>query len=194
LVGLLFFATTQVFTDKNVIAYSYEDLYTKIFQKAAPRLSANAFNFWRILQSSSIETQESKVLFIPAYIWSLIFYLTINFIAVKKIREVNTKNVVSAVFIISAGSWLFMTNMLDRYFFAAVVSGLFTVLYDKKLFKYWLILSLIFTLNLYNQWWFPDSLEFLKRILEWQGALITKILAGLNVILYLKMARRLVYN
>lgn len=187
LISVLFWATTKVFTEQDVIHYSSNVLYGKIFLKAASRLSANAFNFWRIIQSSGVQTQDAIVLFLPAYFWSIFAYLFLNTIAFTAAKKISTQTILRSVFIVSAGSWLFMTNMLDRYFFAGVVSGLIVCIYDIKLLKYWFFLSLIFALNLFNQWWFPESFTYLKTILLWQNTLSTKILAVVNIFIFWKM-------
>lgn len=186
---IFFYATTNVFTNIGPIEYSWEVLSQKIFNKSATRLSANSFNFWRIFQTNNIQTAETTFLFLPAYIWSYTAYAVLNLYAVKLLKKVNLKSTLTAVFIVSAGSFLFMTNMLDRYFFAGIVSGLIICIFNHRLLKYWLILSLIFWINLYNQWWFPEFLEPLYKTLTWQDGLITKLLSIINVIVFLQMLR-----
>ena len=188
LIALFYFATTQVFTSDNIFRFTQSILVGKIFFKAASRLSANAFNFWRIFESSSGQTHDAPFLFIPAFFWSLAFYIGINFAMFKKLKAIGIRSILTWTFIISGGSWLFMTDMLDRYFFIGIVTGLIVSIYDSRLFKYWLILSLIFFLNLFNQWWFPDFLAPIKLILTWQNGLISKALSLINVLVFIRMA------
>lgn len=192
LIGTFFIETTQVFTKQNLYYFTINELYGKIFLKSASRLSANAFNFWRPFVTAVNQTQDSKFLFLPAYIWSTLSFIVLNLVAFKLSRKITLENVIKGIFIIGAGSWIFMTNMLDRYFFGGVVSGLILCIYDKKLFKYWLPVSLIFWLNLFNQWWFPDFLSPLKSIMIWNDGLFTKILSGVNVVLFLAMFIRII--
>jgi len=191
LISIFFWASTQTFTHQNVFNFAKNTLVTKIFFKSASRLSANAFNFWRILQTSGSETAEAKFLFIPAYVWSAIAFIGLNIAAFKKVRKINAENIFVSAFIISAGSWMFMTNMLDRYFFAGIVTSLVVCIFKPKNFKYWLPMSLIFALNLYNQWFFPPFLDQLRLFLTWNGTLFTKLLALFNVILLLLQFRGL---
>jgi hypothetical protein len=184
---LFLFITTRIFTEKNLFDFVVNDLYRIIFAKAAPRLSGNSFNFWRLLQGFAAHETDSKFFFIPAYIWSLIFYIALNLAAFGIYIKGNLKSTFSAMFLASAGSWLFMTNMLERYFFIGIVSGLLLCLYNKKLFKYWIALSLIFWINLFSQWWFPEFLSPLKIIILWQNELITKFLAIINVYIFFRM-------
>jgi Gpi18-like mannosyltransferase len=187
LILLFFVETTKVFTNDNLIYFTTHDLYEKIFLKSASRLSANAFNFWSLLMTSKINTQDARFLFIPAYIWSAAAYITLNLIAFTKTKKVTLENVIKGLFIIGTGSWLFMTNMLDRYLFAGLTSGLILSIYNRKLLKYWIPLSLIFCLNLYNQWWFPEILDPLKNAMLWQNNVLIKILSVVNIGLFIKM-------
>src|SRR3989304_7936565 len=108
-----------------------------------------------------------------------------------QIKSLNYKTIFNSLFIIGAGSWLFLTNMLDRYFFAGVVGGLFVTMHHPKLFKYWLITSLIFGLNLYRGWWFPESLGFVKHALIDGNGIAGFFLSIANVWIYLIMAKNI---
>jgi hypothetical protein len=185
---IFYIISTKVFTDQNLLYFSKTTLIKKIFFKTEPRLSVNAFNFWRLLQINGLESYKTLFIFIPAYLWSMASFIYFNLVAIKFNKVITTRNMIVGLFIVSTGSWLFMTNMLDRYLFAGIVSGLIATIYNYKLFKYWLLLSLIYWLNLYNQWWFPDSFRILENILVWQNGLITKLLAILNIIVFLKMS------
>jgi Gpi18-like mannosyltransferase len=185
--ALFFVLTTKLFTDSNVFIYMKEVLYPKIFLKAELRVSTNAFNFWRIIIGNNALNDMAILLFLPARIWGIFFWSILNVIAIKQLKTINLKNVANAFFIVAAGSWLFMTNMLDRYYFAGIAGGLIVTLFYPKLLKYWLILSVIFFLNLYNQWWFPRSISFLQSILTWNEGIATRILAIGNVACFIAM-------
>lgn len=187
LIAVLYFITTKVFTNQDIYTFSSTTLYDKIFLKSASRLSTNSFNFWRIFQKTGGEPSDFRFLFIPANIWSVVAFIILNIIAFKKAATITIKNVFSGAFIVSAGSWLFMTNMLERYFFAGIVTGLVVTIFNPKAFKYWLILSLIFVINLYSGWWFPEFLTPLRLALIWQGGILTKFLALTNIFLFLKI-------
>lgn len=190
LVVIFFLETIQVFTKGNPLEF-LPVLQTKIFEKGSSRLSANAFNFWRIFQLRSTDGADFKFLFIPAYLWSYLAFIFFNILGIRKLQKVDTRNVLTAVFIISAGSFIFMTGMLDRYFFAGVVTGLILCIYNPKYLKFWIPISLIFLINLYNQWWFPEFLHPLYLLMTWQNGLITKLLSLLNVLFFVKWLRKL---
>ncbi len=193
-VVLFFVVTTNLFINTNPFIYAKEVLYPKIFLKSEFRVSTNSFNFWRIFIGNKAYGDTMNFLFLPARYWGITMWAIINIFAIKLLKEINLKNVIYAFFIVAAGSWLFMTNMLDRYFFAGIVGGLFVCLYHPNLFKYWFTMSLIFFLNLFNQWWYPESLHLLKQILIWNESLTTRILALINVLFYLIMIRKLIFQ
>ncbi len=174
------------FTDKNIFIFG-EELFEKVFLKSEFRVSTNAFNFWHILIGNRALNQEALFLFVPAKIWGYIVFFFLNLLAFRFTKEKTLKGLFIALFIVGAGGWLFLTNMLGRYFFAGVVFGLISTIYYPKLLPYWLGVSLIFFLNLYNEWWFPEWLISLKTIFEWQGGFITRLLSLANVILFVKM-------
>ncbi len=184
---LVFIVSTKVFTDINILVFLPKILFSKVFLKASEfRVSTNAFNFWHIFIGDKGLSQDTFFLFLPAKIWSFLAYILLNAYVFKNTIKVSLISVIEAMFIIGAGSWLFMTNMLDRYYFAGVISLLFLSVFKKKIFKYWLIASIIYWLNLFNHWWYPN-LNFLKEILIWQDGLFTRLFALINVLVFLKV-------
>lgn len=176
-----------LFADKPLILFIKEELIPKIFFKTDFRLTTNAFNFWRILTGDKAFSQDFPFLLIPAKYWGYAIFILFNLIAVKISRTINFENIFKGVFLVSAGSWLFLTNMLDRYFFIGLATLLIICIYNKTLTKYWIILSIIFWLNLFNKWWFPQIFSPLKQVLIWQDFLITKILSLVNVAIFIRI-------
>jgi len=146
-------------------------------------LTINSYNFWHIfvLDSPPKTSLFTKIL-------SFIFYFLLNLQSFRLLKtKINLKSIFSALFIVSFGSWFFLTNMLDRYAFVGIVSGLFLCIYYPKILKYWLPLNLIFWLNLFRSWWFPQFLWPLKDILTYQHALAGLPLSLLNLFLFVKI-------
>lgn len=191
--SLLFtYSTLRAFTTGSIILFIKEVLIPKIIFKSEFRVSTNAYNFWHILTLDKAMGDTTKFLFLPAKIWGLLAFTIINIKTFKHTKTLNYKNIFSSLFIIGAGGWLFMTNMLDRYFFAGVVGGLFVTIYQPKLFKYWLVASLIFCLNLFRGWWFPDSFLFLKDAITANNGIAGLFLSIANVLVCLIMIKNVV--
>ncbi len=177
--------TVALFTNDNLLHFIYYDLKNKVFFKAGFRVSTNSFNFWHILIGDHPKEHFETFLLVPAYIWGWLSYLVVNFLAFKFSVKINQKNVLTAFAIVGLGSWLFMTNMLERYFFAGIVFSLMCLIYYPGYLKYWLIMSSVFWLNLYHGWWFPRTWDYLRQLLIWNDHTVTRILSGINVYTFL---------
>lgn len=194
LICLIFnFLIFKPFYDSNIISFTFNSLLPRIFDRP-PRLTTNAFNFWHIFTLNQDWSDKTRFLFVPANMWSGLLYVIINIIAFKVIRVKNKQSIIAAIFIVSFGSWLFFTNMLDRYSFVGIVAGLILSIYNYRVFKYWLVLSLIYWLNLFRGWWFPEFLWPLKYILTTNNYLAGFFLSMGNVIAYVKIIQLLLGN
>ncbi len=180
-------ASILPFVNKNIFVFIWNDVLAKTFFKSEFRLSTNAFNFWRIFIGNNNVSQDAMITFFPVKIFGFAVFILINFLAVLSLRKTTIQSVMVAMFLVGAGSWLFLTNMLDRYFFAGIVSGLIVSIYQIKVLKYWLVLSLIYWLNLFHGWWFPPVLDGIKEVLIWQNGFVTRILSAVSVVVFFRM-------
>jgi len=176
----------RFFTDVNLIKFTFNTLLPRIFDRP-PRLTTNAYNFWHIFTLDRGWSNKTTFLFLPAIVWSIFLYIFINILSFKFLKQINLKSIIISVFVVSFGSWLFLTDMLDRYSFTGIVSGLILSIYHPKLLKYWLVLSLIYWLNLFRGWWFPESFVGLKYLLTTNNYIAGLFLSLGNVLIYFKM-------
>jgi len=176
----------RAFTDTNLYNFTFNILLPRLFDRP-PRLTTNAYNFWHIFALDKGLSDQTKFLFIPANIWSGIFYMIINILAFRIVKVKNNKSIMAAIFIVGFGSWLFLTNMLDRYSFIGIISGLILSIYHPKIIRYWLILSIIYWLNLFRGWWFPEFLSPLKYLLTTNNYIAGLFLSIGNTLCYLKI-------
>jgi len=190
LVGIVQYLSTKAFTDQNIITYTRETLIPIIFYKSDFRISTNSFNFWHIFTRDKIFGHNEVLFLLPTRIWGLLIFGVLNIIAISKIKVKKFKTVVFGMFIIGFGGWLYLTNMLERYAFAGVVSGLLLSIYFPKLLKYWFILSIIYWINLFRGWWYPETLLILKNFLTVNKGVFEVVLALLNVIFYLAIVQK----
>lgn len=164
-------------------------LQRQMFAKGEFWTWVNTFNGWRII-TPYLTDYRQNILGINLRIWGFIMFGIVNVFAIKIAKKRDWNNVLKAVFIVGSGGWMVMTSMHERYLFAAVVTGLILAMKNKKLFKYWLILSLIFWINMFNGWWYPESFGWLKEILIWgntMDGIVPKILASANLLLMIKI-------
>ncbi len=176
----------KAFTDVNLIKFTTDILLPRIFDRP-PRLTTNAYNFWHIFALDRGWPDQKTFLFLPANIWSGLFYIIINILAFGMIKVKNIKSIIAAIFTISFGSWLFLTNMLDRYSFIGIISGLILSVYYPKILKYWFMLSIIYWINLFRGWWFPEFLSPLKYLLTTRNYIAGFFLSVGNVFAYIKI-------
>lgn len=184
----LFIITTQPFTTKDIFTFTTQDLTRIIFGKSETRVTTNSFNFWRILIGNTALNDGSALMgIIPYKFFGYTAFVILNFLAIRQLKHMTMKSLSVALFIVGTGSFLFMTNMLERYIFAGIVFGLLAAMFYRNVLKYWLALSVIFLLNLYHGWWYPEQLTILKNALLWQDGLLTRLLSLVNVILFCVM-------
>jgi Gpi18-like mannosyltransferase len=196
LLGLMFVALVQflsikAFTNEYVIAYIQETLIPIIFYKSEMRISTNSFNFWHVFTRDKI-FGESEVLFLfPTRIWGLIVFAVLNFFAMSKTKVKEFQTIIFGMFVVGFGGWLFITNMLERYAFAGIASGLILCLYYPRLIRYWFALSIIYWVNLYRNWWFPESLIFIKSLLDFNNGILGVLFSLGNVVIFTILIKKI---
>jgi len=176
----------SVFTDENIFKFTFERLMPRILDRPS-RLTTNSYNFWHIFTLDKGWSNQIQFLLIPAYWWGLLVYVCLNCLAFWRLRKVNLESIITSLFVVAFGSWMFLTDMLDRYAFAGIVSGLILTIYRPKLFKYWLILAIVYCLNLFRGWWYPSQLYLLKEILIIRDFQAGLYLSLINTMVYLRM-------
>ncbi|MFA7301434.1 MAG: hypothetical protein WC069_03935 [Candidatus Shapirobacteria bacterium] len=166
-------------------------LQRQMFAKGEYWTWVNTFNGWRII-TSYLTDYRQLFLGINLRIWGFITFIIINFWAFKICKKRDWDSALKAIFVIGCGGWMVMTAMHERYLFAAIVVGLILAMKNKKLFKYWIPLSLIFWINMYNGWWYPENFTWLKFALTWgnnMDGILPKLLAFTNLILMVMMIK-----
>lgn len=189
---LVYFVTLYIFTNNNLILYSQKLIQTLFFTKI-PVLSASAFNLWFIVGGFSKTPDTITFLFLPAKLWGLLIAIALNLFAISLIRRKNIKAFLGALFIAGFGSWVFLTNMYERYLFNGILALFFLSIVDRKYLKYFFILSFISLLNMLQGPLAPyQVLDFLRL----DNMIFSKILAAINIVIFLKISYSLLktYN
>lgn len=190
---VLYFVLARLISSRTVWDFSMQ-LKTRLMARDEFWTWVNTFNFWRVVTGYLTNVTDTFI-FIPYKIWGYIIFGFFNIVAFLVSRKRNIKNLLTSLFILTFSGWLFLVTMHERYLFPAVVLGLILSIYERRLLKYWIVLSLLFFINMYNGWWFPGFLGFLKTILTWgnfMDGVVPKILAAVNVFLFFKMTSLLV--
>lgn len=164
-------------------------LQRQMFAKGEYWTWVNTFNGWRIV-TPYLTDYRQNILGVNMRMWGFILFLIINFLAFKIAKKRDWNSVLKAMFVVGCGGWMVMTSMHERYLFAGIVTGLLLATNNKKIFKYWVVLSIIFWINMFNGWWYPESFWWLKNILTWgnnMDGIVPKILASANLVLMIKI-------
>lgn len=178
-------ASVAIYTNDNLFHFINFDLKNKVFFKSGFRVSTNSFNFWHIFIGNEAREHFVTYFWVPAYVWGWVFFGLINALGIWIARVRDQKNVLTAFAVVGLGSWIFMINMLERYFFAGVVFSMICLIYYPNFWKYWLIMSGVFWLNLYHGWWVPRAWEWLHQAMIWNSNTMTRLLSLINVVVFL---------
>jgi dolichyl-phosphate-mannose-protein mannosyltransferase len=199
LVALIFTVLTLPFVQHNDVFTWLWYLYNnRILPRQGNMLSGNAFNFWTLLFGQDLSlSQDLLILGLKAKIWGFLVTLSLIFLPLIKIifqkEKLNSVKIFNLLFLVSFSTFLFMTNMHERYLYPIFFPLLILVCLQKVNLKYYLYLSLVHFLNLYNLWWYP-SLPFLKKILESYHNFLPRVLSlsllSLFVVFYVKYLKK----
>jgi Gpi18-like mannosyltransferase len=180
------------------VGYSYRpiwdfwryDLRDKILLKSEYRFANGSLNFWRIAIGGKHKNQNELFLGIPGKYWGNGAWIALSLLAAWHVRTLDVKRVWEAAFVVSAGGWMFMMNMAERYFFAGVASGLAVIIFRPKLQKWWVLLAMVFCINLYFSWGWPWMNDMVKQLISDSGRLI----AAIGLYSYVKMVKAIIGN
>ncbi|MFA6361402.1 MAG: hypothetical protein WCX33_01185 [Candidatus Shapirobacteria bacterium] len=196
LVAIIFsFWTVSWFTDKNVFIYAVTVILKKVSTDGG-LINFNAFNFWYIFYpfSKSFISDTNIYWILSAKNWGWLMVLITTLLSLKVIKYKKLESIFAAMFIAGFGSWLFMTGMHERYSFLAIIPLLLVSIYKKNYFKYFLILSIIYTFNLFIAYLPWNIFSWTKNMFEFSDFLIPRMLSLANLILYVRVTYLMIKN
>jgi hypothetical protein len=142
-------------------------------------VTLNAFNFWYIFYPypSTVGFDTTKFLILTAKYWGIVMFFITTLLSLKIVKNIKLENIYGAIFVAGFGSWLFMTGMHERYSFLAIVALLFYSITQKKYFKYFIILSVIYFLSMFYVFSVPKQLDGVKEIFNWNYQIVPRLLS-----------------
>ena len=177
---LLFLVITIPFTQGDVFAFTW-DLFTKkiplpvgILGKA----SNSAFNFYTIFFKIDID-------FAPRFL-SLLFFTILNIYSFFLVRREKDKllGLFIGLFSIGIGGFLFMTSMLERYFFPGLTPLIILMFARPRLLWGLILMNLIFFANIIWSFYRRTSDEIGKPFVT-NNFLVIRSLSFISVAIYL---------
>ena len=133
------------------------DLYkNRILPGEIGFLTANAFNFWWIVDSGN--TNDSALLIgLPARVWGYLIALTgIAGVVYWLNRRVTDTRIFASLMIIAFITFLFMTRIHERYLYPFFPYATLFLAKSPGFLVLYILISLVHLLNLYNLFWIPS--------------------------------------
>lgn len=186
--------TVSWFTYDNILLFTFTELLQKL-DTGEGLINYNAFNFWYIFypyikNQNLLDDRIVLALSVKTWGWILSMITVILGLIVVKARRMDS--VFAAMFITGFGTCLFLTGIHERYYFIGIMFLLLTSIYHPQYWKYFLIMSIIYTLNLVQAYLPWDTDELFNNLFKASHYLIPRILSVANVVLYLLVTVSLV--
>lgn len=177
------------FGAKNPFQWLWYMYTNRVLVRQGSMLNGNAFNFWFLIFGLDFSKSEfSNFAGLSYQLWSRLFFiLTLIPISIKFLKSKLSLNLLlKALLLSSFSSFLFLTNMHERYLYPILPIFVILIFLNKSHFtiKYYLIISILHLLNLYNLWFYP-KLPLLKSILVWDNFLVGKVISLFFIIYFL---------
>ena len=190
----IFLLTTVPFSEANVFSFTKETVLHKILPsaKGTARASISAFNFHTIFMKIDRSLATERLLKIPVKTLGTLVYIFFNLFSfnyLRKRKKLLFPTIVS-LFVIGFGSFLFLTNMLERYFFAAFAPMIVIMFVSVETLVYATLMNLVVFANLiwafYRRWFDEIDNPFTSN-----NFLLIRVLSTVNVLSFFVLIKRL---
>jgi hypothetical protein len=177
------------------IGYINDILHNRIStsSKGSKLASVSAFNIYSLIfnidQTSALnQNSPFDLAGLSPFIFIIINLIFIFYFFKSKFKKFN--HLLFTIFFISQGSFLFMTNMLDRYFIPAfIASCLIMVIYWKKFGFLMVIQQLIWFSNLIYAYYYRSS-QNINDIFRTNNFLTIRFFSLLSIFVYFYLIKR----
>jgi Gpi18-like mannosyltransferase len=164
--------------------------------KGLSRASNSGFNLYSLVFEIDKTYGNTQVLGIKLDSLGLIFYLLINvvgFYIVSKKSKLNTfRKLIFILFFIGQGTFLFMTGMLERYFFPAFLASIILMFIEfKQVGVYMIAQNIFWLLNLFYSFYQRD-VSWIKILFEGNSNLLIRIISLISLLNYFLIFRKFI--
>lgn len=172
-------------TYSNPISWLIHMYIDLVLNRQGSMLSGNAFNLWSVIKGFDFTIHEDISIFgVKAKLIGQITTIALIFPIYLKLitHKINLKNILINCFLISFTTFLFLTNMHERYLYPLfpVLSILIGIKTNIISTKGYILLSILHLINLYNLWYYPHIYN-MQNILELNQFLIPRLLSILLI-------------
>lgn len=160
--------------------------------KGLKMASVSAFNFYSLFWDidKTYATHDGSLIQLKDI--SILLIVIINFFFILKLyksQKINFNSTLFYIYFISQGTFLFMTNMLDRYFIPAFISStIIMVLYWKKYGWLMFIQQFIWFLNIIYSYYYRSN-DLINFIFRSNNFFFIRLLAFANIFIYFYISK-----
>lgn len=155
--GMMVMAVSYPFSGGNFIGFGKEIVRENILPsaKGTARASISAFNFQTIIFKIDRNLGSDKIILIPAKWVGIAAFLTMNIMGVSYLakKKADLFPIMVTVFGVGFGSVLFLTNMLERYFFVGFPALTVVAFSVRRVWGWVLLVNVVLMLNLVWAFW-----------------------------------------
>jgi len=148
----LLILTTYPFSGEGILSFTRDTVMGNILPsaKGLARASVSAINFYSIFFKIGIDVAKTKLLGISADVLGVFAYVLLNLSTFAYVRKQKNflLSVFSSLFLIGLGSFLFLTNMLERYFFASFAPMIVLMVNNPRTFLNGVLINIVVLANL----------------------------------------------
>lgn len=161
-------------------------LYTnRVLPRQGNMLSGNAFNFWTLVYSVNLGLKETVITKYFGRIVTLILVIISTLLFLKRKKRA-FYDFLFLMVLYSFSFFLFMTNMHERYLYPVFAPLIVLTAAGIVKKRWYLVLSTIHFLNLYNLWNYP-KINFLKFFLEGKNFFVPRLFSLILILVFGKM-------
>lgn len=176
---------TLPFARGNPAIWLCELYKDKVFGQQLQVITANAFNIWATI--AGIHERPHTLLFGPFSfkVWGqFLFGVTLLPVLYLVWKKRSVKVFAWSLAVVAFSSFMFLTNMHERYLYPLFPFLTMLVAIDKSMLPLYLGISGISFLNLYHFWWVP-RFDALVNALSWKDRLAPRVLGLVNFGIFL---------
>ena len=169
----------------NLFIWIFNLYQKKIFPGEIGDLTANAFNFWNILKGNKV-LDSVEYFGVTARILGFIIFSVISLLNLVKFAKgkISLERVFNLFVIVGFASFLFMTRVHERYLYPIFPFLTLLLTYNKKYIFIYIITSIVFLLNMYNLWWYPN-IPYLFNFMQMNNGIVTVVLSFVNILIFM---------
>ncbi len=170
----------------NPYTWFFMTFLTKILPGYLDVVTAYAMNFWSFIYGFQLKVDSFTIFpYISARLFSQVICLILYLIILIKLKiNYSTKQILLSLVTSTLVTFTFLTRMHERYTYPALIPLLLLSNLDYKFIKYFIILSITHTLNIFSAYLYPDIYQIKLFLLNDN---LIRLVSLINIFITLKL-------